>query len=236
MWGNCAGLVARPASSVALSDDNDVVGATVAEATLLSANFALGTPSKADDSPGIRTAAASGPAVGHQLPQGSQPVPPGEPLDDNPLPNCLLSGTSFGLTETSSCSHQAPPGLDGTPTMCGLSIRHGLGRKLRRSHEWSPILGRVVPLPLSPARSAMRGQGRSKSGIASLLHVKLSPSALGPTGERQEHLDARVSFAGASQKRRLFRGFDIFMIKWATAHSDGRVLAEIRLAAAPGTQ
>ena len=122
------------------------------------------------------------------------------------------------------------------PRCVGLSIRHGLGRKLRRSHEWSPILGRVVPLPLSPARSAMRGQGRSKSGIASLLHVKLSPSALGPTGERQEHLDARVSFAGASQKRRLFRGFDIFMIKWATAHSDARVLAEIRLAATRGTQ
>ena len=41
------------------------------------------------------------------------------------------------------------------------------------------------------ARSAMREQGRSKTGIASLPHVKLSPmSAPGPTGERQEHLDA----------------------------------------------
>ena len=56
------------------------------------------------------------------------------------------------------------------------------------------------------ARSAMREQGRSKTGIASLPHVKLSPmSAPGPTGERQEHLDAIVSFAGAGQRRRLFR-------------------------------
>ena len=27
-------------------------------------------------------------AAGQQLPQSSQPVPPGEPLDDSPLPNC----------------------------------------------------------------------------------------------------------------------------------------------------
>ena len=36
------------------------------------------------------------------------------------------------------------------------------------------------------ARSAMREQGRSKTGTASLLHVELSPmSAPGPTDERQ---------------------------------------------------
>ena len=62
----------------------------------------------------------------------------------------------------------------------------------------------------------MKEQGRSETGIASLPHVKLSPmSALGPTGE-QEHLDAIVSFAGAGQKRRLFRDLDILTIKWAT--------------------
>ena len=39
------------------------------------------------------------------------------------------------------------------------------------------------------ARSAMREQGRSKTGFPSLPHVKLSPmSAPGPTGERQERL------------------------------------------------
>ena len=63
----------------------------------------------------------------------------------------------------------------------------------------------------------MREQGRSKSGIASLPRVKLSPmSAPGPAGERQEHLDAIVSFAGAGQKRRLCWGLDILTIKWAT--------------------
>ena len=47
--------------------------------------------------------------------------------------------------------------------------------------------------------------------------VKLSPmSAPGPTGERQEHLDAIVSFARANQRRRLFRQLDILTIKWAT--------------------
>ena len=33
-------------------------------------------------------------------------------------------------------------------------------------------------------------------------------SAPGPTGERQEHLDAIVAFAGAGQRRRLFRHSD----------------------------
>ena len=61
----------------------------------------------------------------------------------------------------------------------------------------------------------MRDQGRSKTGIASLPHVKLAPvGAPGPTGERQEHLDAVVAFAGAGQKRRLFRILHIFTVKW----------------------
>ena len=56
------------------------------------------------------------------------------------------------------------------------------------------------------ARGAMKEQGRSKTRMASLPHVKLAPmSAPGPTGERQEHLDAAISFAGAEQRRRLFR-------------------------------
>ena len=62
----------------------------------------------------------------------------------------------------------------------------------------------------------MREQRRS-SGIASLPHVKLARmSAPGPTGERQEHVDAIVSFAGAGHRRRLFRELDIFTTKWAT--------------------
>ena len=63
----------------------------------------------------------------------------------------------------------------------------------------------------------MREQGRTRTGIASLPHVKLSPmSAPGPTGEWQEHLDAVVSFAGPSQRIRLFRELDMLTIKWAT--------------------
>ena len=43
-------------------------------------------------------------------------------------------------------------------------------------------------------------------GLASLPHVKLAPvGAPGPTGETQEHLDAIVAFAGARQRKRLFR-------------------------------
>ena len=40
--------------------------------------------------PGHQDAAASGPAAGQQLPQSSQQVPPREPSDDTPLPNCPI--------------------------------------------------------------------------------------------------------------------------------------------------
>ena len=63
----------------------------------------------------------------------------------------------------------------------------------------------------------MREQGQSKTGIASLFHVKLSPmSAPGPAGERQQHLDAIVSFAGAGQTSRFVPILDILTITWAT--------------------
>ena len=69
-----------------------------------------------------------------------------------------------------------------------------------------------------PARRAMRGQARSKTGVASLPHVKLAPmSAPRPSGERQEPLDA---IASPSQEPArggaLFRELDILNIKWST--------------------
>ena len=67
------------------------------------------------------------------------------------------------------------------------------------------------------ARGPMRAQGRSKRGFAWLAHVKLSPmSALGPTGERQEHLDANCLLRRSWHRRRLFRCLDILTIKRAT--------------------
>ena len=67
------------------------------------------------------------------------------------------------------------------------------------------------------ARSAVREQGRSKTGVASLPHVKLAPnSGPEPTGEGKEHLDAVVAFAGVGQRRRLFTVLDVLTVKWAT--------------------
>ena len=65
------------------------------------------------------------------------------------------------------------------------------------------------------AKAAMREIGRQKNGFASLPHVKMAPlSAPGPSGDRQEHLDAVVDFAGAGQRRRLFRALDQLTIRW----------------------
>ena len=65
-------------------------------------------------------------------------------------------------------------------------------------------------------RSAMREQRRNKTGITLLPHVKLAPMrAPGPTGGRQDHLDAIISFARVGQWRRQFRCIDILTIKLA---------------------
>ena len=66
------------------------------------------------------------------------------------------------------------------------------------------------------ARNALREQGRSKTGIESLHHVKLAPMRAPWTLERHEHLDAIIAFAGGGQCRRFFRIPDIATVKWAT--------------------
>ena len=144
LWDNCAGLIARLASSVALSDRSGVASATTAEATLFSANFAWETLSRTDDSLGIRTLRS---AV-RQPVNNSLRVPPGEPLDDSPLPNCP---TRDVVLTKRQAAHRASLGLgDGTPAVRGLSIRHGLDRESRRSHERSSV-GFALPLPLLSA-------------------------------------------------------------------------------------
>ena len=55
LWDNCAGSIARLVCAVAQSGRSAVASATPAGSTLLSANFALVTPSRTDDRLGIRT-------------------------------------------------------------------------------------------------------------------------------------------------------------------------------------
>ena len=66
------------------------------------------------------------------------------------------------------------------------------------------------------AKSEMRECGRQRTGIASLPHFRLKPlSAPGPTGDRQEHLDAITDFPGAGQRRKVFRALDTLTVRWA---------------------
>ena len=63
----------------------------------------------------------------------------------------------------------------------------------------------------------MREQGRSNIGLVSLPDVKLAPmSTLGPTGDRQEHLDAVVAFSVAGQRRRISGVLDVLTVQRAT--------------------
>ena len=73
-----------------------------------------------------------------------------------------------------------------------------------------------------PRRTARGMQPQTNSACALTARGSISKATSpisapgGPTGERQEHLDAIVSFAGAGHRRRLFRELDILTIKWAT--------------------
>ena len=86
-----------------------------ATAILHSVNFVVGDAFRDRRQPGHQNAAPGG-AAADQQPQSLQPV--------------------------QAATRRVSPSLrDGTPAMRGLSIRYGLGRKPRRSHERSPVLG-----------------------------------------------------------------------------------------------
>ena len=139
VWGNCRGLVARPVLLAGPSGRSGVTAAASAKATLLSVNFALGTPIRTDDSPGIRTQ-----RPGQRY--GSWSATPSEPAPELPY-----SGRRSDRGRQAAARRASPGFSDGTSAMRGVSIRYGLGRKPGRRHERSPVLGGTLSIPLSPA-------------------------------------------------------------------------------------
>ena len=140
--GNCAVPTGQPASLVALSDHS---GAT--DAALCNSNTPLRELLVLDifqdrRQPGHRNAALGGAAA-------DQPVPPGEPLDDSPLPNCPIRDTVFTerdmqlLTELRRASAVALP-------RCVVS-RYATAWAESLEGARSPALGSALSLPLSPA-------------------------------------------------------------------------------------
>ena len=68
----------------------------------------------------------------------------------------------------------------------------------------------------------MKEAGRQRNGAAALPQVRMAPMcAAGPSGERQEHLDDIIKFAGISQRRRLFRAIDELTVRWAIGDLPG---------------
>ena len=88
--GSCVILTVGPARSVAPYGRGDATDAVSATAIHHFGNFGLGTPFRTVGSLGIRTKLRGGTSIDQQLLQNSQPVHPGEPLDDGPLPNCPI--------------------------------------------------------------------------------------------------------------------------------------------------
>ena len=197
--GKCAASTVQHASHVAKPDHNDATDAAFATAMLHSVNFV-----STDDSPDIRMQRSPG-AAADQLPQSSQPVPPGDPLDDSPLPNC----PTWDITRTERDKQvlsERRRASDGTPAMRGLSIRYGLGRKPQRSPERSPVLcfvASVVACSLercrqelgietttSPVgnganqRSDLQGCGSANSGTLSRTTRRVQPQTDEQRGKR----------------------------------------------------
>ena len=150
-WRSCAILTEPHVSPVTHSGRDDAALATSAEVILHSKTFVLAIPFQDRRQPGHQDAAPDGMPVGQQPPQRLQPVLPGDPLDDSPLPNCLTRNIVFTDRDKQLLVELRRASADGTPALRCLSSRHCLGRKPRRSHERSPVLGLALPLPLSPA-------------------------------------------------------------------------------------
>ena len=110
---------------------------------------------------------------------------------------CLVGGAARGSTD---CHRNWTTAL--IPRSLGIGTHPTRAECAEATHAWGGVRYKL-------ARIAIREQGRSKTGIAPM-------SALGTTADRQEHLDAIVSFAGTGQRRRLFPSLDIITIKWAT--------------------
>ena len=141
--GNCAVSTVQPASFVALSDHNGAIAAAFATAIPHSVNFVSGILLRTDDNPDIRT----------QRPAVRPPISNllrAEALDDSPPSNCSIRDIVFTERDKQPARLASPSLRDGTPAMRGLSISYGLGRKLRRSHERSTVLGSALSPPLSP--------------------------------------------------------------------------------------
>ena len=70
---------------------------------------------------------------------------------------------------------------------------------------------------LRAARKDMQAAGKQPDGPPGIPWAKLAPwSAAGPTGDRQEHLDAMMRASSATQRRRLTRALDELAVRWAT--------------------
>ena len=95
--------------------------------------------------------------------------------------------------------------------------------KLRPMHTpqtWSePSSARsLVCRQIKEARNARENKDAARQG-SHCSAMSLAPmSAAGPSGERQEHLDAIITFAGTGRHRRFFRILDIMKVKWATGY------------------
>ena len=80
-------LTEPPALPVTQSGRDNAAAATSAEAILPFETFLVGDTFQDRRQPGHQDAALEGSPIVHQPPRSSQRVPPGDPLDDSPLPN-----------------------------------------------------------------------------------------------------------------------------------------------------
>ena len=254
-----------------------------------------GIPFRTDDSPGHQNAAPGGATADQQPPHSSQPVPPGDPLDDSPQPNYPIRDIVLTERDKQLLAELRRAFGDGTPAMCGLSIRldlegaksghqswallcryrcrlllagipKGVDRNSElklRLHLWetgqlsdliSKLLGqqnsgplrrtaRPVQLQTDEQRGkracALTARGSSSKATKGLvcgaaegsadcrrnwttaLIPRSSSTGTHPTSAEgaeaaRNAWGAVVSFAGAGQRRRLFRELDILTIKWVT--------------------
>ena len=137
----------RRLDRAAVSDHNIATDAAFATAIR---ELRVGDTFKDRRQPRHQKAALGETSMDQELLQSSQPVPPGDP-DDSPLPNCPIRDTVFTERDKHPLAGLRRASAMALPRCVVSRIRYGLGRKPRRSHDRSPVLGSVLSLPLSSA-------------------------------------------------------------------------------------
>ena len=122
--------------------------------------------------PGHQDAAPVGSPNAHHPPHRSQPVPPGDPFDDSPPPNCSIRDIIITERDKQLLADLRRASAMAIPRCIVSRCATAWADRLMRSHQWPPVLAILCPYRCRPLLLAEVPEGSDRV-------VETSTSALG---------------------------------------------------------